>query len=153
MTLTAPLRPSAPELHSLDRRIRPNNLYKPLIRPLFSGFARQGRPLAAFIRFARMASLVANAWTIVYAVMIVGWQISTLLKEGSWPALPLSSVIHKLGYGRGAIDATASDHEISSSVLDMLLRVPAIVPLLLASALLTIFYLWLARTEKRYSAN
>jgi hypothetical protein len=153
MTLTAPLRPLAPQLHSLDRRIRPNNLYKPLMRPLFSGFARQGHPLAAFIRFARMASLVANAWTIVYAVMIVGWQVSSLLREGSWPALPLSSVIDKLGYGRGAIDATASVHEIDSSVLDTLLRVPAIVPLLLASALLTAFYLFLARTEKRYSAN
>jgi hypothetical protein len=136
-----------------DRRIRPNILYKPLDRPLFSGFARLGRPLAALIRFAKVTSLVVNAWTIVYAVLIVGWQISSLLREGSWPALPLSSVIHKLGYGRGAIDATASVHEIDSSVVDTLLRVPAIVPVLLASALLTAFYLWLARAEKRYSAN
>ena len=100
-----------------------------------------------------MTALVADLWTILYVVLIVGWQITSLLREGSWPALPLSSVINKLGYERGAINATASAHEIESSVLDALLRVPAIVPLLLASALLTAFYLWLARTEKRYSGN
>jgi hypothetical protein len=32
-----------------------------------------------------------------------------------------------------------------------LLGVPAIVPLLLAAALLTAFYMWLRRAEKRYS--
>ena len=105
------------------------------------------------VRFAKVASLVANAWTIFYAVLIVGWQITSLLREGSWPALPLSSVINKLEYEPGAIYATASAHEIESSVVDALLRVSAIVPLLLASALLTAFYLWLARTEKRYSGN
>jgi hypothetical protein len=100
-----------------------------------------------------VTSLVVNIWTIFSAVLIVGWQITSSLKEGSWPALPLSSVIDKLGYGRAAIDATASVHEIDSSVLDTLLRVPAIVPLLLASALLTVFYLFLARTEKQYLGN
>ena len=100
-----------------------------------------------------MTALVADLWTILYVVLIVGWQITSLLREGSWPALPLSSVINKLGSERGAIYATTSAHEIESSVVDELLRVPAIVPLLLASALLTAFYLWLARTEKRYSGN
>jgi hypothetical protein len=99
-----------------------------------------------------MTALVANIWTIFYAVLIVSWQIENFLKAGSWPALPLSSII-KLEFNRGAIYATASAHEIESSVVDALLRVPAIVPLLLASALLTAFYLWLARTKKRYSGN
>jgi hypothetical protein len=97
--------------------------------------------------------LATNAWTIFYAILIVGWQITSLLREGSWPALPLSSVINKLGYERGAIYATSSAREVESSVADTLLGVPAIVPLFLASALLTAFYLWLARTEKRYSGN
>ena len=105
------------------------------------------------IRFAKIAALVAIAWTIFYAVFIIGWQINIFLRQGSWPALPLSSVINKLEYEPGAIYATASAHEIESSVVDALLRVSAIVPLLLASALLTAFYLWLARTEKRYSGN
>ena len=105
------------------------------------------------IRFAKIAALVAIAWTFFYAVFIIGWQINIFLRQGSWPTLPLSSVINKLEYEPGAIYATASAHEIESSVVDALLRVSAIVPLLLASALLTAFYLWLARTEKRYSGN
>jgi hypothetical protein len=109
------------------------------------------------IRFTRMTALVANIWTIFYAVLIVSWQIENFLKAGSWPALPLSSIINKLEFNRGAIYATASAGEIERSqlanVIDAMLRVPAIVPVLLAAALLTAFYLWLARTEKRYSGN
>jgi hypothetical protein len=104
-----------------------------------------------------MTALVADIWTILYAVLIVGWQITSLLREGSWPALPLSSIINKLEFNRGAIYATASTDEIERSqlanVIDAMLRVPAIVPLLLAAALLTAFYLWLTDIEKRYSGN
>jgi hypothetical protein len=104
-----------------------------------------------------MTALVADIWTILYAVLIVGWQITSLLREGSWPALPLSSIINKLEFNRGAIYATASTDEIERSqlanVIDAMLRVPAIVPLLLAAALLTAFYLWLTDIEKQYSGN
>jgi hypothetical protein len=104
-----------------------------------------------------MTALVADLWTILYVVLIVGWQITSLLREGSWPALPLSSIINKLEFNRGAIYATASTGEIERSqlanVIDAMLRVPAIVPLLLAAALLTAFYLWLTDIEKRYSGN
>jgi hypothetical protein len=109
------------------------------------------------IRFTRMTALVADIWTTLYAVLIVGWQITSLLREGSWPALPLSSIINKLEFNRGAIYATASADEIERSqlanVIDAMLRVPAIVPFLLAAALLTAFYLWLTDIEKRYSEN
>jgi hypothetical protein len=104
-----------------------------------------------------MTALVADLWTILYVVLIVGWQITSLLREGSWPALPLSSIINKLEFNRGAIYATASTGEIERSqlanVIDAMLRVPAIVPLLLAAALLTAFYLWLTDIEKQYSGN
>jgi hypothetical protein len=104
-----------------------------------------------------MTALVADLWTILYAVLIVGWQITSLLREGSWPALPLSSIINKLEFNRGAIYAIASTGEIERSqlanIIDAVLRVPAIVPLLLAAALLTAFYLWLTDIEKRYSGN
>jgi hypothetical protein len=104
-----------------------------------------------------MTALVADLWTILYVVLIVGWQITSLLREGSWSALPLSSIINKLEFNRGAIYATASTGEIERSqlanVIDAMLRVPAIVPLLLAAALLTAFYLWLTDIEKQYSGN
>ena len=104
-----------------------------------------------------MTALVADIWTIFNAVLIVGWQIIIFLKKGSWPALPLSSVFNKLESDHGAIYATASAGEIKSSqlanVVDAMLRVPTIVPLLVAAVLLTAFYLWLMHTEKRYSGN
>jgi ABC-type sulfate transport system permease component len=104
-----------------------------------------------------VAALVADIWTIFITVLIVGWQISIFLRSGSWPALPLSSVFNKLESDRGAIYATASADEIErdrlADVVDAMLRVPTIVPLLVAGVLLTAFYLWLMHTEKRYSGN
>jgi hypothetical protein len=98
--------------------------------------------------------LVADVLTILYAALIIGWQITSLLREGSWPTLPLSPIINKLEFNRVAIFATASGGEIESSklpnVIDTTLRVPAIVPLLLAAALLTAFYIWLTDLEKKY---
>ena len=105
------------------------------------------------IRFARIAALVADVWTIFYAVLIVGWQTTIFLKDGSWPALPLSSLFNKLNIDHAPIYTTASTGETEksqlASMLDALLRVPAIVPLLLAMVLLTAFYLWLTHTEKK----
>lgn len=121
-----------------------------------SGSLKGGAKLHAFlrlVRFAKVASLATNAWTIFCAVLIIGWQIISLLREGSWPSLPLSSVINKMGYEPGEIFATASVHEAELGVVRALLGVPAIVPLFLASALLTAFYLWLAHIEKTYSEN
>jgi hypothetical protein len=101
-----------------------------------------------------MAALVAGALTIVYAILIVGSQITSLLKDGSWPPVPLSTFINMPTHERDAIYATASVNAIGrsplASVVDGLLRVPAIVPLLLALALLTVFYQWLTHIERRY---
>ena len=102
------------------------------------------------IRFTKLAALAANAWTIVYIVLIVGWQLTTLLGSWEWPALPLSTVIGKLQHSRDTAFVTGSVSGIDPSAVDTLLRVPVLIPLLLASALLTVFYLWLASTEKRY---
>ena len=107
-----------------------------------------------FIRFAKIATLVAAALTSFYAILIFGWQITSLLRDGSWPALPLSSVMNMMEHGRDAIYVQASLDETERSplanMLDALLRVPAIVILLLALALLTAHYRWLAHIEKNY---
>jgi hypothetical protein len=127
--------------------------------PFFSRLV-MGTPLPAFLRltrFARMTALVADIWTIFCAVLIVGWQMIIFLREGSWHALPLSSVFNALEYSRGEIYSTASINNIGKShptnLADALLQIPVIVPLLLAAALLTAFYLWLSNTERRYSGN
>ena len=60
------------------------------------------------IRFAKTTALVADIWTLIYGALVVGWQMATFFRIGSWPALPLSSVINNLGFNRGASYATAS---------------------------------------------
>jgi hypothetical protein len=107
-----------------------------------------------FIRFAKIATLVAAALTTFYVILFFGWQITSLLRDGSWPALPLASVMNMLEHGRDAIYVAASADEIErgplANMLDALLRVPAIVPLLLVLALLTAYYRWLTYIEKNY---
>jgi hypothetical protein len=109
------------------------------------------------IRFAKTTALVADIWTLIYAALVVGWQMATFFRNGSWPALPLSSVINNLEFNRGASYATASASDANRSHLatymDILLGTPAIVPLLLAAALLTAFYIRLADMERRYSGR
>jgi hypothetical protein len=120
----------------------------------------QGRALPPFlrlIRFAKAVALVADAWTILCAALIVGWQMVVFLREGSWPALPLSFVFNTLIYPRDAVYSTASIEKIETDHLknlaESLLQIPFIVPLLLGAALVTAFYLWLSRIEKSYSQN
>jgi len=109
------------------------------------------------IRFARMTALVADIWTIFCAVLIVGWQMIIFLREGSWHALPLSSVFSAPKSSRGEVYSTASIDKIERSHLtnlaDALLQVPVIVPVLLGAALLTAFYLWLSDAERQYSGT
>ena len=113
-------------------------------------------PLAAFlrlVRFARMTALVAVIWTIFYAVLIVGWQIIIFLRDGSWRTLPLSTVLNTLESSRGEIYSAKIERSYPTNLAEALLQVPVIVPLLAAAALLTAFYLWLSKTERRYSEN
>jgi hypothetical protein len=100
-----------------------------------------------------MAALVANAWTIFYIVLLVGWQLALFLQRGTWPALPLAAVFTGPAdtiYSTASIGRVETTSSVTNAT-DILLGVPAIVPLLLAAALLTAFYMWLRRAEKRYS--
>ena len=104
------------------------------------------------IRFARMTALLANVLTIFCAVLIVGWQTIIFLREGNWHALPLSFVLNS--DSRGEVYSTASIAKIErghlANLADALLQAPVIMPLLLAAALLTAFYLWLSNIERQY---
>ena len=101
-----------------------------------------------------MAALIADLWTFAYVFLIVGWQINIFLKKGSWPTLSAKSALNTLGQGHHVIYATAQtrgdEGNHLSNAVDALLQVPAIVPLLLAAALLTTFYKWLKDVERRY---
>lgn len=106
-------------------------------------------PSVRFVRFAKLMALFADVSTVFSAVLIVGWQIIILFKDGGWPALPLSLVFNT---PKGEVYSTASIDKIGESratnFIDVLLQVPVIMLLLLAVAFLTAFYLWLSSVER-----
>ena len=110
-------------------------------------------PSAGLIRFAKLTVLTANVLTIFCAVLIVGWQITIFLRDGSWRALPLSFFLSPRPNGIGEVFVTASIDKLggsqSTAFVDALIHVPASLILLLGVAFLTAFYWWLSNIEKR----
>jgi hypothetical protein len=100
------------------------------------------------VRVARITSLLALGWTMLCGAMIVGWQATSWVRDGYWPELSTSFILTVLE--RNAVYQTASSEKVQTSA-DPLLEVPAIVPILVASALLTAFYLWLLKVDRRSS--
>ena len=108
------------------------------------------------VRFATMTALLSAVWTILVAVLIVGRQTTSWLQNGVWETYSLSSVINGLKKDQGSTyttassDRTASELTIMQGAPDWLLEIPAIVPLLIASVLLLVFYSRLVVIEKRH---
>ena len=117
----------------------------------------KGAPLPSvrLIRFAKLTVLIADVATLFCAFLIVGWQIIIFLRGGNWRALPLSLVFNTPEHNQGDIYSTASIDKIvarhSTDFTDALLQLPIIMPVLLAAAFLTGFYLWLSSLEKEIS--
>jgi hypothetical protein len=111
------------------------------------------------VRFAKMTALLSAVWTLLVAVLIVGRQATSWLQYGVWDPYPLSSVINSVEKDRGSAYMTASSGRTATEVTilqgmtDWLLEIPAIVPLLIASVLLLVFYSGLLVIEKRYSTR
>ena len=134
----------------------PNQPYE-LIRlsRLADHFAQTGLPLPSvrLIRFAKLTVLIADVATIFCAFLVVGWQIIIFLRGGNWRALPLSLVFNTPN--NGDVYSTASINKIGESRVtdftDVLLQMPIIMPVLLAAAFLTGFYLWLSSLEREIS--
>jgi hypothetical protein len=99
-------------------------------------------------KFASIASLITLAWTLLCGVMIVGWQAKFWVQDGIWPDLSIAFILNALE-GHAAYQ-TASAETVQTSA-DRLLGLPAIVPVLIASAVLTAFYLWLVKVERASS--
>jgi hypothetical protein len=121
-----------------------------------------GRRLSAFLRvvkFAKITALLSAVWTILCAAIIVGLQVTSLIRNGVWDAYQLSSIIKSLKSGQNITYVTASsdrfamDLTIKQVMADWFLEIPAIVPLLIVAALLLGFYLRLAVIEKEASGK
>jgi len=104
------------------------------------------------VRFAKIAALLSAAWTMLCAVLVVGPQVSAWLQDGVLDAYSLSSTISRL-HGNQKYFTAGSDNLRSNWIVDWLLEVPAVVPLLTASALLLAFYAWVATVEKEISTE
>jgi hypothetical protein len=103
-------------------------------------------PSLRFIRFAKTTVLIADIWTLVYAVLVFGWQTFIFFRDGSWQALPLS-----FAFSDGEVDSTGSIYKTATNFTEALLQMPILPLLLLAAAFLSAFYLWLYNTEKRFT--
>ncbi len=103
------------------------------------------------IQLAKMVTTVAAGWTVFVFFSIVGWQAWTWAAEGSWPTLLLSDVMDRFRSADGPVYVTASVEESEKSstsyLFDAILSIPATVPLLVASAMIIGFYLWLRKIE------
>jgi hypothetical protein len=118
------------------------------------------------VRIAKVTALLAAAWTLLCALLIVGWQAISWLQSGIWSRYPLSSAIEGLGGGQRARYLTASSDPLDNRLLnvkkqwaniqamiDWVLDLPTIVPLLIASVLLLALYVRLAAAQEEYPAT
>jgi hypothetical protein len=113
--------------------------------------------LSAFQRFVRLARLITTlsaALTILCAVMVVGLQVTSWIKNGVWEAYLVSSVIESMKSDRYDVYITASvDRQgtVRHGMLDWVMGIPAIVPLVVAAVLHFAFYSYLATLEEKVS--
>ena len=91
------------------------------------------------------------------AGVLAGYQVTTWLQNDIWDNVPISSMMKRLKrpsdatYVRGELERTERSLEDKHFVINQLLEIPTIVPLLIASALLLGFCIWLNSITK--SAN
>jgi hypothetical protein len=120
------------------------------------------RTLFAFqrvVKVAKITALLSAVWTILCAMMIVGFQVIFWLRNDVWDTYRISSVIKSLEGDRTITYVTASSDKfeaewtINRVIAEWLLGVPAIVPLLIVAALQVAFCLRLAAIDKDASTN
>jgi hypothetical protein len=107
-------------------------------------------PPVRLVRFAKLTVLIADVSTIFCAFLIVGWQITIFLRDGSWRVLPLSLVFGR--HDQAEIYSTASIGKIVASqstiFTNAFLQLPITMALFLAAVTLTVFYSWISHLEK-----
>jgi hypothetical protein len=106
------------------------------------------------VKFAKITALLSAGWTFLCAVLIVGLQVTLWLRNGIWETYSLSSVIKASENHQNIKYVTASSDKFETEgMADWVLEIPAMVPLLIALALLLTFYWRLRIIENRNSMN
>jgi hypothetical protein len=110
--------------------------------------------LLGLIQFARLATLVTVAWTMLFGAALVWWQARTWAAEGYWPSVRISTIIEQLRLSEGATYLPASVDGPARAeppgFMTVIAEAPVIVAVLVAIALLLTFYLWLGRAARLY---
>jgi hypothetical protein len=110
-------------------------------------------------RLAKIPVFVSATFTALCTGGIVLWQISSGLKTGEWEAYSVSDLFEAARiyfprrYETASFSPSGSFRIDAQAVIEWLLDVPAIVPLLIATMLIALFYVWLARIAERHSAQ
>src|ERR1700730_12093478 len=108
-------------------------------------------------KFAKMTALLSAGWTILCAVTIIVMQVTYGIRNGVWDTYRVSSILKNLKsdqnikYVTAGADKFETELPVKQVLADWLLEIPAIVPLLIAAALLLTLYLQLAVIEKETS--
>jgi uncharacterized membrane protein YraQ (UPF0718 family) len=109
--------------------------------------------ITRFIHLIRLSVLGAAILTCAYIVLIFGWQLFTFMEQGTWPALTVSSALDLLNQNHAHSYLTQATRSIrnpdASGLKDILLQLPAVMPLVIAAILLAAFYTCLSRIERR----
>jgi hypothetical protein len=100
----------------------------------------------------RLVALTKALVVVAGAVTALCIVVVTSLALATWNYLPISRVLEISGIYVPDRYVTASENRRVSSldIVDMLLDLPAVVPLLGALALLTLFYVWLSSRQEEW---
>ena len=99
-------------------------------------------PFQQLVKFTKISTLFAAALTILCAVILFGGQITSWIQNGVWKQADRNGT-----YVTASVKKVETGSPIKE-VSDWLLGIPAIVPLLIMSALLLAFYLKLSAIQK-----
>jgi hypothetical protein len=108
---------------------------------------------------AAIAVLISAAATGLCAAIILCWQLVTFLKTGKWMTIAVADVLElaHISVPRSYIVSSATPREPrwfdAQSIIDWWLDAPAILPLLIAGALLALLYMWLAAIREQPAAG
>jgi hypothetical protein len=104
-----------------------------------------------FIKFAKVTVLASAVWTVFCASSIFSWQFVSWLRYGAWDGFSISSLVTASQplYETASADQIRPQRILFPAVIDWMLGLPAILPLVIAAALLFAFYARLTTMEKQ----
>lgn len=111
-------------------------------------------------RVAQLAKgpvVVSAAFTALCTIGILLWQIGYGFKTGEWEAFTVSDVFQAAHiyiprrYNMASFSPSQNSRFDAQTVMEWVLDLPAIVPLVVVTLLIALFYIWLARIAEKHS--